>query len=151
MVCVLPACSRALIPAEDFAVVLKYAQAATTKGSLFVLAEGVHANYTAHFTLDVRAAADYAAGHIPGAVNVPYAQVFTKDGLARLPQDRPIAVVCYTGQSAGIVTALLTALGYDAVDMSFGMAAWRKSTDVHVWTAAAAQPIYGANYEEARL
>jgi rhodanese-related sulfurtransferase len=135
-----------VIPPGDFKVVLRYAQLAT-KTPKFTLAEGVHANLTARHIVDIRQATDYAAGHIKGAVNVPYAALFDEKTISQLPVDRPLLLVCYTGQSAAIATALLSALGYDVLSMCFGMAAWRQTTAVAVWSVAASQNIYGGNFE----
>lgn len=74
--------------------------------------------------LDVRSAEHYAAGHIPGAVNVAPKDLFTAAGLAKLPADKQIVSYCYSGQTASQVTAALRLLGYDAYNLQFGMASW---------------------------
>lgn len=40
--------------------------------------------------IDVRSAADYAAGHIPGAENLPAEEL--ERGLEQIPKDKPIVV-----------------------------------------------------------
>lgn len=65
----------AIIPPEDFAIVQKYAESVTTRGSRFVLAERVATNTTARRVIDVRQRDDYCAGHIAGAINIPYQKV----------------------------------------------------------------------------
>ncbi|NOX63014.1 MAG: rhodanese-like domain-containing protein, partial [Chloroflexi bacterium] len=58
--------------------------------------------------LSVRSQEDYMnAGHIPGAKWVSPKALFTADALNDLPPDKPIVVYCYTGQTAGHVTAAL--------------------------------------------
>jgi hypothetical protein len=42
--------------------------------------------------IDVRTAADYARGHIPGAINVPFASVETQ--FDTIPKDKPIVTYC---------------------------------------------------------
>ncbi len=79
------------------------------------------------FLVDVRKAEDYAAGHIPGAVNMNAAEMFSAENLAKLPPDQPIVVNCYTGQTASQVTSALNMLGYDAVNLKFGFASWSPS------------------------
>ncbi len=74
--------------------------------------------------IDVRAAEDYAAGHIPGAVNLSAKEMFTAANLAKLPANKQIVSYCYSGQTASQVTGALRLLGYDAYNMQFGMAAW---------------------------
>ncbi len=85
--------------------------------------------------LDVRKAEDYAAGHIPGAINVAPKDLFTEAGLAKLPPDKQIVSYCYSGQTASQVTGALRLLGYDAYNMLFGMPAWAivNETSTPVW------------------
>jgi rhodanese-related sulfurtransferase len=82
------------------------------------------------FILSVRSAADYVKGHIPGAVNIPYAEVFKPENLAKLPKDKKIVVYCYTGHTASRITALLNLCGYDASNLKWGMTGWTKDTEV---------------------
>ena len=42
--------------------------------------------------IDVRTAADYARGHIPGAINIPFASIETQ--LDTIPKDKPIVTYC---------------------------------------------------------
>jgi rhodanese-related sulfurtransferase len=76
------------------------------------------------FIISVRGAADYALGHIEGAVNLACPVLFDKANLDKLPTDQQIVVYCYTGHSGSQATALLNMLGYDATNLKFGMAAW---------------------------
>jgi rhodanese-related sulfurtransferase len=76
------------------------------------------------FILSVRSPEDYAKGHIPGAINIPWREVAKEENLAKLPKDRQIAVYCYTGQISSQITAILNMLGYDAVNLKFGMTSW---------------------------
>lgn len=69
--------------------------------------------------LDVRKADDYAAGHIEGAMNVPFGKGMEKE-FSTLPMDKTIIVYCYTGQTAGQTVAGLRMLGYDAVSLGSG-------------------------------
>lgn len=80
------------------------------------------------YLLDIRRPADYAAGHIAGAVNVQFADVANPGVLAALPTDRPILVICYTGHTASVANAILGTLGYDAWTLKFGMTSWKNGT-----------------------
>jgi len=82
------------------------------------------------FILSIRNAADYAKGHISGAVNIPMAEVFKPENLARLPKDKKIVVYCYTGHTGSRVAALLNLCGYDASNLKWGMTGWTKDTEV---------------------
>lgn len=72
------------------------------------------------YILSVRKAEDYLAGHIEGALNIPFGAGMEKK-FNTLPKDKKIVVYCYTGQTAGQVVAGLRMLGYDAVSLNAGM------------------------------
>lgn len=78
------------------------------------------------FVLDIRSAADYAKGHVKGAVNVPFATVFKAENLAKLPGDKQIVVVCYTGHTASMTAFYLNVLGYNSLPMKWGIMGWTK-------------------------
>jgi len=82
------------------------------------------------FILSVRKAQSYAKGHIPGAINIPWREVFKKDNLTKLPKGRRILVYGYNGQISSQVTALLNALGYNASNLLWGMSSWTFKKDV---------------------
>ena len=71
---------------------------------------------------DLRSATDYQAGHIPGAINVTLGNILSA---AASYNDKPLLVVCYTGQTAGHAVMALRLSGYsDAVVLKWGMAGW---------------------------
>lgn len=78
------------------------------------------------FVLDIRSAADYAKGHVKGAVNIPFATVFKAENLVKLPTDRQIVVVCYTGHTASMTSFFLDAMGYNAIALKWGIMGWTK-------------------------
>ena len=83
------------------------------------------------FILSVRKAEHYALGHIPGAVNIGIANLFTKENLAKLPDnDQQIVVVCYTGHTASQATALLNLNGYNATALMWGMCSWTTDAEI---------------------
>jgi rhodanese-related sulfurtransferase len=104
-----------------------------------VPAATVNANLSNYYVIDVRAAADYADGHIPGAVNSPLADVVTAAEAA--PAGKTIITVCYAGQAAGHATAALRMMGYDARTLKWGMSGWNPENDV--WTSRCASPAVG--------
>lgn len=71
------------------------------------------------FLLDIRSAADYAKGHLKGAVNAPFGPALT-EALAWLPDDMPVYVNCYTGQTAGQAVAVLAVAGINAQSVQYG-------------------------------
>jgi rhodanese-related sulfurtransferase len=79
--------------------------------------------------IDVRAAADYALGHIQGSVNVAIADIVTYYKNNNLSSKAKVYVTCYTGQSAGLAVAALRLSGYTNVfSMKWGMCSWAYPT-----------------------
>ena len=75
--------------------------------------------------LDVRPREEYAAGHIPGALSIPLADL--KSRLADLPQDREIVAYCRGPYCVLAVEAVgtLRAHGFGAVRLEDGVPEWR--------------------------
>jgi rhodanese-related sulfurtransferase len=99
---------------------------------------------TTPFIVDCRASSDYAAGHVPGAVNIGIDSL--ADNLDKLPADQTIVAYCYTGQTAGQVTAVLNMLGYDAKNLKFGFCSW-SSTATKCFDASTAAHDYDTSTE----
>ncbi|CAN5240621.1 MAG: thioredoxin [Nocardioides sp.] len=76
------------------------------------------------FVLDVREPSEFAAGHVPGAVNVPLQQM--PGALADLPVGERLHVICESGGRSRQAVSYLTAQGYDAVNISEGTSGWRQ-------------------------
>ncbi len=75
-----------------------------------------------YYIMDIRQSTDYNTGHIEGANSVAFTDILTA---AENAGDKPILVVCYTGQSACYATALLRLYGYqDAQALKWGMSGW---------------------------
>lgn len=74
-----------------------------------------------YFILSVRKAEDYAQGHLPGAVNIPYGAGMQEQFETVIPKDKTVIVYCYSGQTSSQTTAVLRLLGYKAYSMSGGM------------------------------
>ena len=72
------------------------------------------------FLIDVRGATDYDEGHIVGAVNMPFGSTAIADNLEFIPNDVPVYVYCYSGQTAAQVTTVLKVAGKDAVSIKGG-------------------------------
>jgi NADPH-dependent 2,4-dienoyl-CoA reductase/sulfur reductase-like enzyme/rhodanese-related sulfurtransferase len=71
------------------------------------------------FLLDVREPVELAVEHVPGAVNIPLAELRAR--LGELPRDREILVICRSGQRAYYATRLLVQHGFKARNLSGGM------------------------------
>lgn len=76
--------------------------------------------------VDVSEEAEFAAGHVVGARNVPFGQLDTK--LAGVVKNKgvPLLLVCPTGARANRAVAAAKKLGYEnAQAVGGGMKAWR--------------------------
>ncbi len=73
--------------------------------------------------LDVREPGEFAAGHVPGARNLPLAQLRRRHG--ELARDQPIVVYCGVGQRAYYAVRFLAQRGYRAANLSGGYATYR--------------------------
>jgi rhodanese-related sulfurtransferase len=120
---------------------------ATTKGARTIFADVLASQIesgTAGFILDTRTPADFAKGHVPGAVNIPLDTLFNPDNLALLPTDgTPIVIVCHTGHTASMALGGLVALGYNPYVLRFAMMGWNASSSQKIWTSTTSQLIYG--------
>jgi len=77
------------------------------------------------YIIDLRLAADFAAGHIQNAHNVALADLLTHIKEVDLTPYTKVALVCYTGQTAGFGASILRLMGYSKVfSMPWGMCAW---------------------------
>src|SRR5688572_2021919 len=72
--------------------------------------------------LDVRSAAEWESGHVPGVPNIPLG--YLPERSAELPRDRPVVVHCQSGGRSAIATSLLQARGREAINLSGGYDAW---------------------------
>jgi len=120
-----------------------------------ITADALYANLNDGFTgndpfiLSVRSAEAYAAGHIPGAVNIAWRDGFTEENIALLPTNKLIVVYCFTGHTASQTTAMLNVLGYDAVCLKWGMCSWTTNTEIapscYVSPATSYQTVTGSD------
>ncbi len=87
----------------------------------------IKAKKTDFVVVDVRPdPAEFAEGHIPGAIQITTQDMFTPASLKKLPKNKKVILVCVTGQIQNLPILGLRALGYDAYTMAFGYAAWTK-------------------------
>ncbi len=82
--------------------------------------------------VSVRKAEDYAKGHIPGAINIPWKDIAKIDNLKKLDPQRPIVTYCYTGHTGAVACTVLNILGYNATNLKWGIMSWTKDPNVRV-------------------
>ena len=77
--------------------------------------------------VDVREPAEYGAGHILGAKNMPLARIDEGGGELAKKKDRPLIVYCDAGERSPKAAAALRKLGITrVVSLGGGLNAWRQ-------------------------
>lgn len=79
--------------------------------------------------IDVREYDEFAAGHLPGAINIPRGVLEFKIGTVGECADKakPYMVYCRTSGRAALSTVQLQKIGYtDVISMAGGFEAWAK-------------------------
>jgi len=78
-----------------------------------------------YYILDIRNSEAFGNGHIQGAKNIAFADILTEAAKA----NKPILMVCYTGQTACYATSLMRLYGYDDTQaLKWGMSGWNPAT-----------------------
>jgi hydroxyacylglutathione hydrolase len=80
----------------------------------------------APIVLDVRGDDEFAEGHIPGSVHVPYSQLIQR--LDELPRERTIAAICSGGKRSALAASLLQREGFERLlhVANGGVGTWRR-------------------------
>ena len=74
--------------------------------------------------IDVREPAEYAGGHIKGAINLAWSSGVLKQSLAQVPKSLPVVVYCASGSRANQAATYLVGQGYQPVYDAGGISAW---------------------------
>lgn len=75
--------------------------------------------------VDVRDAAEYTAGHLPDARNIPLAQLAERISEIEKYKDTPVILVCQSGTRSGKGCTELGKLGFTKVhNLAGGIGAW---------------------------
>lgn len=75
------------------------------------------------FVLDVRGAVEFAARHVPGAINIAHTRLRSR--LDALPAEGPIYVHCATGARGAASVGLLARHGFDVVHVDGASPLWQ--------------------------
>jgi rhodanese-related sulfurtransferase len=73
--------------------------------------------------VDVRSPSEFAAGHIPGAINIPVQQLDTRMNELQ-PKDAAVVVYCRSGHRSGNAARMLKSAGFAAVHDLGPMSRW---------------------------
>ncbi len=76
--------------------------------------------------LDVRSPSEFASGHLPGAVNIPFDELPGRAEEIAEFRDRGVITYCESGRRAGIAEESLKAAGFRKIgDLQGHMQSWR--------------------------
>lgn len=73
--------------------------------------------------VDVREPFEFAAGHVPGARNIPLGELTARH--AEVSKANPVYVICQSGGRSVQGTQYLDAVGHHAINVAGGTAAWQ--------------------------
>jgi phage shock protein E len=75
--------------------------------------------------VDVRTPGEFATGHVPGAVNIPYDQMPARVAEIAAHKDGPVVLYCRTGRRSGIAAEVLSERGFKDLGLLRGdMPGW---------------------------
>ena len=78
--------------------------------------------------LDVRTAAEFAEGHLQGAILIDQGQSdFVEKAKAALSMDKKIAIYCRSGRRSANAAGKLGDIGYKCVNLKGGIIAWKEA------------------------
>ncbi len=133
--------------AADLANAVKLARGEQTKATASAAREagGFQEIDSAHYNkhrsdgavvIDVRTPEEFAAGHVPGAMNIDLNAPGFAAKVADLDKTRPVLVNCHAGSRGTIAAAKLAELGFKTVcNLEGGLSAWEKAGN-HAETTA---------------
>ncbi len=78
--------------------------------------------------IDVREPDEYAQGHAPGSTLIPLGQLEQRLHELSASKDKPIALICRSGNRSGMAQKILEKAGFTkTVNVAGGMNAWAKA------------------------
>lgn len=75
--------------------------------------------------VDVRTPEEFATGHVPGAVNIPVHELGERKSELEPHRDDAIHVICQSGGRSSRAAQMLSAGGWDAINVAGGTGAWK--------------------------
>jgi rhodanese-related sulfurtransferase len=74
--------------------------------------------------VDVREPYEWEAGRIEGAIHIPLNDLMGGKGIDQLDADKPVAVICRSGNRSELAHLMLRSKGFDAYNVRDGMEGW---------------------------
>lgn len=97
------------------------AQAAEQAEAASPAAEASEAAESNVVYVDVRTDAEYAAGHVEGAIHIPHTEMSERYTELEPYEDRQIVLYCRSGRRSGIALDILESQGFDNVTNGGGL------------------------------
>ncbi len=66
--------------------------------------------------IDIRKNTIFQKGHVPGAINIPYARLLKKEGLSQINKKKPILIYCSEEPKAATAALMLYQYGFKKVN-----------------------------------
>ncbi len=128
-VLLLSACASHEIPKTPSEPISTVATTPTTREVIYVNitaqeAKALMDSETGYCILDVRTAEEYAEGHIPGAVLLPYDEIEARAEEVLPDNNQMLLVYCRSGRRSKIAAESLVALGYTDIREFGGIIDW---------------------------
>lgn len=79
--------------------------------------------------VDVRTAEEYAAGHIPNAVNVDVLSPDFSKNIAKLDKTQPVALYCRSGRRSKSAAEQTAKLGFQVIELDGGILSWDRDIE----------------------
>ena len=80
---------------------------------------------TPHQIIDVRSPEEFAAGHIKGAINIPFNKSEQHQDLLNSLRQKTLVVYCRSGRRAAIFERALSKDGFNLLHLSGDMNSWQ--------------------------
>ncbi|WP_162604785.1 rhodanese-like domain-containing protein [Geomonas ferrireducens] len=93
-----------------------------------------------YFIVSLQSRVEFAKGHVPGAVNIPFEEITEQKSLAMLPRDKKIVLTCDDGHRSMMASLYFNQLGYSATTMPMGLSHWNRAQSAAPYTASAGYP-----------
>ncbi|MCO7186835.1 MULTISPECIES: rhodanese-like domain-containing protein [unclassified Pseudoalteromonas] len=107
-----------------FGLVSLFAQAATEIISQQALLRN-QMSAQPHVIVDVRSEKEFEAGHLKGAINIPFDQITQHQSLLETLKSQTLVVYCRSGRRAAIFEQALTEQGFSLLHLSGDYLSWQ--------------------------
>ena len=76
------------------------------------------------YLIDVRSTSEYAAGHIPGSINIPLGNIhYIVEDVPHI--EAPLYIYCQSGARSGQATSMIREMGYKSVTNIGGISGYK--------------------------